>query len=72
MAKITVKVPGDENPYSSTLDTGAMDVTITEAFIGVGFDTKDGAKLSVCMRDDGYEVRYVDTAGVDHGWVDFK
>lgn len=72
MAKITVNVPGEMPPYSTTLDTGAMDVTIKEAFIGVGFETKDGAKLSVCMRDGGYEVCYVDAAGKDHGWDEYK
>lgn len=71
MAKIQVNTP-TSTTYHAILDTEAMEVTIKEAFIGVGFETEDGAKLSVCMRDDGYEVRYVDATGKDHGWVDFK
>lgn len=58
MAKITLAEP--DGPYQTTIDTEVMEVTIREAFVGVGFETADGCRLSVCMRDDGYEVRLDD------------
>lgn len=72
MAQIIIKEPSNSTPYSATLETDVMDVTIKRVFIGVGFETEDGARLSVCERDNGYVVRYVDAAGNDHGWVEFK
>ena len=63
--KITLSEP--DGPYQATIDTDAFDVTIREVFIGVGFETADGCRLAVCMRDDGYEVR------VDDGpWISLR
>jgi hypothetical protein len=33
------------------------DLVITEAFSGVLFETDEGQKMSVCMRDGGFDVR---------------
>ena len=55
MAMITIKQPG--GPYNATLDTGAMDVDIREAFLGVRFITESGRTLSVSMRDGGFEIK---------------
>ena len=63
--KITLKEP--DGPYSCDIDPGVMSVNITEAFLGVGFTTEDGQRLSVCMRDDGFEVKFNDDK-----WVEFK
>ncbi len=58
MAKITMSEPG--GPYKAVIDTEVMDVTLRKVFLGVAFETEDGCRLSVCMRDDGYEVRLDD------------
>lgn len=58
MAEITISEP--DGPYKATIDTEVMDVTLRKVFVGVGFETEDGCHLSVCMRDDGYEVRLDD------------
>lgn len=71
--QIEIKQP--EGPYSCTVDTGVMDVSITEAFVGAAFITETGEKLSVCMRDNGFEVRYsadFGGTGFDTGWTEFK
>lgn len=73
MAKITMKDP--DGPYSCELDTGAMEVQLREVFLGATFVTAAGEKLSVSMRDDGFEVRYSGDkgeTGFNAGWVDFK
>lgn len=67
--KITLSEP--DGPYQATIDTEVMDVTIHEAFIGAQFVTEDGARLSVCMRDDGFEVRHW-TDGESGPWIEFK
>lgn len=69
MSKIIVTEP--EGPYHCLFDTGAMNVEIRNCFNGVMFRTENGEKLGVCMRDNGYEVRYVGPFG-DVGWTDFK
>lgn len=56
--KITLAEP--DGPYKAEIDTEVMEVTLREVFVGVGFETADGCRLSVCMRDDGYEVRLDD------------
>jgi ferredoxin-fold anticodon binding domain-containing protein len=56
MSKILLSEP--KGPYSGTLDTEVMDVTITEVYTGVGFVTQDEEYLSICMRDNGYELMY--------------
>lgn len=70
MAKIHISEP--EGPYSCVVDTEAMNVTLKEVYLGVCFETVDGAKLSVCMRDDGFEVHYYKDDEFDRGWVEFK
>lgn len=56
--KITMSEP--DGPYGATIDTGVMDVTLRDVFLGVAFETADGCRLAVCMRDNGYEVRLDD------------
>lgn len=67
--KIVIGDPGEQSP--TVIDPGVQAVTITETFLGVTFVTADGARLAVCMRDDGYEVRHYDDES-DGGWVEFK
>lgn len=65
MSKIILRQP--DSPYKCEVDTDVMEVEIQEAYLGVGFVTKAGQKLSVCMRDGGFEVRH------NNGdWVEFK
>lgn len=73
MAKIILSEP--DGPYNCVIDTGAMEVDIEEAFIGVVFKTKDGERLAVSMRDSGFEVHYsadFGEKGFNAGWTDFK
>ena len=74
MAKITLTEPG--GPYHCELDTDVMEVEIRETYIGMRFVTDEGAILSVCMRDSGFEVHYHgqnnDGWKFDSGWVYFK
>jgi hypothetical protein len=56
MAKIALSEP--EGPYGMLIDTEVMSVLITEAFLGVRFETVDGECLSISMRDSGYELIY--------------
>lgn len=53
---ITLQTPN--SPYRSCLDTEVMEVGIKKAFIGPIFETDDGEKLLVIMRDSGFELRY--------------
>lgn len=62
-----IKLSEPDGPYSATIDTEAMNVTITEAFLGARFVSPDGNILSVCMRDDGFECRFNDGQ-----WFDVK
>lgn len=66
-----IRLTSPTTPHSPVLDTDAMDVEITEAFIGVMFVTADGSRLAVSMRDDGYEVHYWGE-DFDAGWAEFK
>lgn len=78
MAKILMRVPN--NPYNAEINTHSMEVELREVYVGVGFVTENDVKLSVCMRDDGFEVRYHKDAvegafaqeGFDTGWMEFK
>jgi hypothetical protein len=56
MAKICISEP--DGPYRCELDTGAMRVEIRETFLGVGLTSADGERLSVSMRDTGFEICY--------------
>ncbi len=69
MTKISIKEP--DGPYGCVLDTKVADVIITEAFLGVGFETPAGEKLAVCMRDNGFEIRYC-ANGEDSNWIELK
>lgn len=73
MSKIILKQPG--GPYKCEIDTEVMEVEIRNAFIGVSFITDSGEKLSVSMRDNGFEVHYsgdFGEQGFNAGWTDFK
>lgn len=37
-------------------------IRIRDAFVGVLFETDDGEKLGVCMRDGGFEISVKDTS----------
>lgn len=65
MSIITLREP--DGPYKCEIDTDVMRVEIREAYLGVAFVTEEGQKLSVCMRDGGFEVRHN-----DGNWVEFK
>lgn len=71
--KIHLKQP--DGPYDSVIDTRVMDVELLEVFNGVSLVTEAGEKLSVSMRDHGFEVHYTGDfgeKGFDAGWVEFK
>lgn len=73
MSKIKLSQP--EGPYHADIDTGAMKVELRETFLGVAFITEGGERLSVCMRDNGFEVHYTGdfgATGFDAGWFEFK
>ena len=67
MAKITISDPN--SPYKCMVDTENNDVDLRDVFLGVRFLTDQGAALSVCMRDNGFEVRYVHNIN-DHAFND--
>lgn len=62
--KITLSNP--DNDYVAFVNTDAMDVLITEAYIGPKLVTGAGEELSICMRDSGFEVTYLDSDDVEH------
>lgn len=73
MAEITLSEPA--GPYRCVLDTDVMTVQIRKAFVGITFVTEGGALLSVCMRDDGFEIHYYgheDGFYFDAGWIECK
>lgn len=73
MARIIVSEP--DGPYNAELDTHAMTVVIKDAFNGVLFETANGEKLAVSMRDSGFELHYFGDdgeRGFDAGWLDLK
>ena len=54
--KIEISAPASQ--YSTCVDTGVMDVTLFKVFNGVTLITEHGERLSVCMRDSGFELVY--------------
>lgn len=73
MGKILLNEP--EGPYHCEIDTDVMKVELRETFLGVSFVTERGEKLSVSMRDNGFEVHYsgdFGEKGFDAGWTEFK
>jgi hypothetical protein len=73
LAKIHLQEP--DGPYACDLDTGVMVVELKEVFLGVQFITEEGEKLSVSMRDGGFEVHYTGEfgeKGFDAGWWRFN
>ncbi len=71
--KIHISEPN--GPYNCVIDSKVMDVKLYEVFKGVVIETKDGQKLAVSMRDDGFEVHYYGGTrdnGFDFGWTEFK
>lgn len=72
MAKIILKEPNGPGPHTCVIDTGVMDVEILESYLGVGFVSESGEKLSVCVRDTGFEVRHTDVNGVSTKWLELK
>lgn len=72
MAKIFIRNDPEKFP-ACQLDTQTSDVEILDAFLGVVFVTKQGERLAVCMRDNGFEVHYYeDHKQFDEGWFEFK
>lgn len=68
-----IKIEEPDGPYSCIVDTGVMEVELSDVFLGVGFVTKEGNRLSVAMRDDGFEVLYRPKSDPDNAdWVEFK
>lgn len=73
MSEIHIKTPN--SPYETVLDTGAMDVLIKKAYLGMVFVSDDGEMLAVSMRDGGFEVKYwgdFGEEGFDLGFTQFK
>lgn len=73
MGKIILSDP--DKLYKCTIDTEVMSVELREIFLGVSFITKHGEKLSVSMRDTGFEIQYKQGFGekeIDYGWTEFK
>lgn len=73
--KIELKAP--DTPYVTVIDPQVMDVILRDVFNGVTLKTDDGQNLSICMRDDGFEVHYYsdkdeDGKSFDSGWTEFK
>ena len=62
--KITLSNPASD--YVTHIDTEVQDVLVTEAYIGLKLVTNDGEELAVCMRDNGFEVTYIDDDDVEH------
>ena len=62
--KITLSNP--DNDYVAHIDTDVMDVLVTEAYNGLNLVTDDGEELSICMRDSGFELVYLDDDDVEH------
>lgn len=55
MAIIELTTP-DGGPYKGKINIEALQVTIKHAYLGVKFISPSGTELSVCMRDDGFEL----------------
>lgn len=66
---------GQEEPATLKLDDGVKDVEFKEVFTGVTFVSADDERLSVVMRDSGFEMHYYTDArenGFDAGWFRFN
>lgn len=62
-----------DGPYKCVINTEAMEVVLEEVFLGVALVTEDGHRLSVSMRDNGFEVHYLhDGKEFDGGWIELK
>ena len=61
-----IAISNESSEYCTFIDTDAQDVLITEAYIGPKLVTNDGEELAVCMRDNGFEVTYIDDDDVEH------
>lgn len=72
--KIELSAP--DTPYKTIMDTEVMDVLLRDVFNGVTLQTDNGQKLSICMRDDGFEAHYYkdNDSGTDFdtGWTMLK
>lgn len=60
-----------------SLDERGQDVELRHVYEGLTLITDDGERLSVCMRDSGFEVHYYsdeddEGKGFDLGWFEFK
>jgi len=64
--KINLSNPG--NDYTAQIDTSVMDVLVTEAYLPCSFVSDNGEELHVVMRDQGFELIYVDTDEVVQTW----
>lgn len=62
--KLTLSNP--DNDYVAHIDTEAMDVLVTEAYLGATFVSSAGEELSISMRDNGFEIMYLDADDVEH------
>ena len=43
---------------------GSMCLVIKELYDGVLFETEEGNRIAICMRDDTFEIAVIDKAGV--------
>lgn len=73
--KVIIQHGQDPAIFGTRLETTG-EVRIKEAYSGVLFETPDGEKLSVCMRDSGFEIRYtsdhIHNDRFDSGVVELK
>ena len=54
----TIVISEPDGPYKATIDTEVMDVTVYKCFTGMTFISEAGERLSVSMRDSGFELLY--------------
>ena len=62
--KITIST--EDCDACTIMQTEGQSVLITEAYVGPTFVSDDGDELSVCMRDGGFEITYLDIDNVEH------
>ena len=53
-----IEIGPPNSPYTASIDTEVMETEIREVFSGVTFISPYGEKLTVSMRDGGYELQY--------------
>jgi hypothetical protein len=71
MSEIILKDPN--SPYKCVVNTEDMDVEIHGAFNGVMFYASSGKRLSVSLRDGGFEVLYdANSDEIDTRFEEFK